>query len=117
MPALAIEARGNSIEAFLDGEMASLRYGTDSESRLPERSTMLSFTTPSAWDAYRWPIFGVLSVVAMQALLVGWLLAGRRRRAEASVEARRQEARTQMMMIAHLHRQGRRRRVDGRHRP
>ena len=81
-----------------------LRNRNSSEAGLPERA-LVQFSSPSVWVAYRWRIVGVLSVVVLQALLIGWLLAERpRRRAEVNVEARRLEARTQMMMIAHLDR-------------
>ena len=60
-------------------------WGIDT-SRLPAGADV-RFRQPSAWESYRWYIVTAVSVVALQALLIGGLLAqrARRRMAEAGL--------------------------------
>jgi signal transduction histidine kinase/ABC-type uncharacterized transport system substrate-binding protein len=63
-----------------------------SESMLPAGSEIY-FRTPSLWEQYRWPIIGGLAVLLLQAAIISWLVAERRRRhfAEADASSRRRE--------------------------
>jgi len=80
------------------------RWGI-SESRIPP-GTIVQNRELSAWQLYRGYIAGGASVLAAQSLLIGWLLTERRRRRRAEIEVRQrlQEARTQLVTIAHLDR-------------
>jgi signal transduction histidine kinase len=53
-----------------------------SEDKLPRGSEVL-FERPTFWDQYKWYIMGALSVCAVEALLIAFLLIERRRRQHA----------------------------------
>ena len=61
------------------------RWGIDT-SRLPVGADV-RFRQPSAWESYRWYIVAAVTVVALQALLIGGLLAQRARRRLAEAGA------------------------------
>src|SRR5882672_4165326 len=61
------------------------RWGIDT-SRLPVGADV-RFRQPSAWELYRWYIVTAITVVALQALLIGGLLAQRARRRLAEAGA------------------------------
>jgi PAS domain S-box-containing protein len=52
------------------------------EGRLPP-GTVVRFRQPSFWEAYKWYAFGLVSVVIVEAMLIGWLLFLRVRRRQA----------------------------------
>jgi PAS domain-containing protein len=55
------------------------------EGRLPP-GTVVRFRQPSFWEAYKWYAFGLLAVVIVEAMLIGWLLFLRARRRQAEEE-------------------------------
>ena len=61
------------------------RWGIDT-SRLPAGADV-RFRQPSAWESYRWYIVAAVTVVALQTLLIGGLLAQRARRRLAEAGA------------------------------
>ena len=67
------------------------RWGID-ERRLPPQS-IVRFRQPSAWERYRWYVFGVIGIILLQALTIVALLAQRtwRRRAESAAQRHRDE--------------------------
>jgi signal transduction histidine kinase len=67
------------------------RWGLD-ESQLPPEA-IIRFREPSLWSAYRLYIIGAVTIVALQALMIGSLLLqrARRRRAELEVQHNRVE--------------------------
>jgi PAS domain S-box-containing protein len=72
------------------------RWGID-EGALPPGSDV-RFRAPSFWDAYRWQIIGVLSLCAVQAMLIVGLLLQRARRRRAEQEIRQAEERFRMVV-------------------
>jgi PAS domain S-box-containing protein len=72
------------------------RWGID-EKDLPPAS-VVRFRDPSFWDVYRWQIISVLSLCAIQALLILGLLVQRARRRRAEEEIRRAEERFRMVV-------------------
>ena len=78
------------------------RWGID-ESRLPAGS-VVRFSVPSLWQAYRWRIMGTFVIVVAQLLLIAGLLTERatRRRAEQIVRAREATLRTSYEQIRQL---------------
>jgi signal transduction histidine kinase len=56
------------------------------EVRLPPGS-VIRFREPSAWERYRWPIIGTLTLVLLQSLLIAGLVVQRARRKRAEAEA------------------------------
>ena len=72
------------------------RWGID-EKDLPPGS-VVRFREPSFWDVYRWHIIGVLSLCALQALLILGLLVQRARRRRAEEEIRWAEERFRMVV-------------------
>jgi signal transduction histidine kinase len=73
------------------------------ERRLPAGSVVL-FRPASAWERYRWWILGALTLIALQALLIGALLVQRTRsrRAEAQVRASEATLRTHVDRVQDL---------------
>jgi hypothetical protein len=65
------------------------RWGIDL-SRLPPGSE-IRFREPTAWERYQWPIVGVLTVLSLQAAIIGALLVQRRQRRRAEVALRESE--------------------------
>lgn len=57
-----------------------------SEASLPADSDV-RFREPSAWERYRWQILATAILIALQSLIIGWLLFERRRRHIAEREA------------------------------
>ena len=55
------------------------------EGRLPP-GTVVRFRQPSFWEAYKWHAFGLVTVVIVEAMLIGWLLFLRSRRRQAEDE-------------------------------
>src|SRR5688572_18217875 len=55
------------------------------EDRLPA-GTVVRFRQPTFWQAYRWNAIGLLALIILEAILIGWLLALRRRRRQAEEE-------------------------------
>jgi signal transduction histidine kinase len=80
------------------------RWGI-SESRLPPGSVVL-FRQPTAWQRYRWHVFGAATVVAMQAVLISALMLQLRRRRAAELARRSAEADAQQKRaeLAHVSR-------------
>jgi PAS domain S-box-containing protein len=72
------------------------RWGID-EGELP-RGSIVRFRAPSFWDLYRWQIVGVLSLCAMQALLIFGLVLQRAKRSRAEREIRQAEERCRMIV-------------------
>jgi PAS domain S-box-containing protein len=72
------------------------RWGID-EDKLPPGS-VVRFRNPSFWDLYRWHIIGVLSLCAIQAMLIVGLLVQRARRRRAEKEIREAEERFRMVV-------------------
>jgi PAS domain S-box-containing protein len=72
------------------------RWGI-SEGDLPPGS-VVRFRDPSFWDLYRWHVIGVLSLCALQAVLLFGLLAQRSRRRRAEKESRQAEERFRMVV-------------------
>ncbi len=72
-------------------------------SRLPAGSN-IRFRTPTTWESYRWYVIGAMTVVALQTLLIGGLLAHRasRRRAEAAIRNNEAVLRTSYEQIRQL---------------
>ena len=66
-----------------------LRRWNISEDRLPPGS-VIEFRQPTVWQRYRWQIFGAITVIGLQALLLAGLLVqtGRRTRVEAALRDR-----------------------------
>ncbi len=58
------------------------------ETRLP-RGSVVQFRAPSAWDEHRSGILSAIGVLALQSLLIAWLLYERRGRRRAETESRR----------------------------
>jgi PAS domain S-box-containing protein len=67
------------------------------EKDLPPDS-VVRFQEPSFWDLYKWQIIGVLSLCAIQALLILGLLVQRARRRRAETEIRQAEERFRMVV-------------------
>jgi signal transduction histidine kinase len=67
------------------------RWGLD-ESQLPPEA-IIRFREPSLWSAYRLYVIGAVTIVALQALMIGSLLLqrARRRRAELALQHQRME--------------------------
>ncbi len=72
------------------------RWGID-EADLPPGS-VVRFRDPSFWDLYRWHIVGVLSLCAVQAMLIVGLLTQRARSRRAEGETRQAEERFRMVV-------------------
>jgi signal transduction histidine kinase len=68
------------------------------EDRLPPDS-VIRFREPSAWQQYRWPIIGTLTLILLQTLLIAGLMAQRAQRKRAEAEASVQRSR-----LAHVQR-------------
>jgi hypothetical protein len=47
---------------------------------------VVRFRQPSFWEVYKWYAFGLVAVVIVEALLIGWLLVLRVRRRQAEEE-------------------------------
>jgi PAS domain S-box-containing protein len=58
------------------------------EGRLPS-GTVVRFRQPSFWEVYKWYAFGLVAVVLVEAMLIGWLLVLRVRRRQAEEESLR----------------------------
>jgi signal transduction histidine kinase len=65
-----------------------LRRWAIPESRLPAGS-VVRYRTPSLWDQYKVTVFGVLSALIVQSILIGGLLYERRARRRAEFDSRR----------------------------
>jgi PAS domain S-box-containing protein len=72
------------------------RWGID-EGALPLGS-IVRFRAPSFWDVYRWQIIVILSLCALQAMLIVGLLLQRTRRRRAEKEIRQAEERFRMVV-------------------
>ena len=60
------------------------RWGI-SEDSLPVGS-IVQFSEPTLWDAYKWYLTGLLAAIVIETLLIGWLLLVRSRRRQAEAE-------------------------------
>ncbi len=92
---------GEKPEDLSTGEATSCAYMFDwrqlkrwriDEGKLPPAS-VVRFRDPSFWDLYRWHVIGVLSLCALQTMLILGLLAQRARRRRAEKESGQAEDR------------------------
>jgi PAS domain S-box-containing protein len=72
------------------------RWGINEEDLPP--GSVVRFRDPSFWDLYRWQIVGVLSLCALQAVLILGLLLQRARRRRAEKEISQAEERFRMVV-------------------
>ena len=72
------------------------RWGID-EAGLPSGS-VVHFRNPSFWDLYRWHVFGILSLCAIQTMLILGLLVQRARGRRAEMETRQAEERFRLVV-------------------
>ena len=84
----------------------------DQDNRLPAGGAGL-FRPPSVWQLYPWTVFGVLSLMALQTVLIAGLLIQRRRRNRAEGQLAESERRMHLIadslpvLIAHVDREQR----------
>ena len=81
---LPLETNTGNVPMF---DWRALKRWGISESRLPPDS-VVRFRPPSLWEEYRWYVIVALSIIAIQATMIGNLLLhrARRRRAEADLK-------------------------------
>jgi PAS domain S-box-containing protein len=72
------------------------RWGIPEAGLLP--GSVIRFRDPSFWDLYRWHVIGVLSLCAMQAMLILALLVQRARGRRAEKETRQAEERFRLVV-------------------
>jgi PAS domain S-box-containing protein len=86
-----LSAKGAPSCAYMFDWRQLKRWGIDEEDLPP--GSVVRFRAPGFWDLYRWHVIGVLSLCAIQALLILGLLVQRARRRRAEKEIRQAEQR------------------------
>jgi PAS domain S-box-containing protein len=74
------------------------RWGIDQ--KLLPAGTVVRFKLPSVWEQYLWYIIGVLTIIAVQAVLIVGLLMHRARRRRAEAELRESQELTELVIDA-----------------
>jgi PAS domain S-box-containing protein len=97
-PAESIRGQSASASTHLFDARQLRRWGIDERGMPP--GSEVRFRQTRFWDEYRWHILGVLSLCAVQALLIGGLLVQRVKRRRAEVAERESEARFRLMADA-----------------
>jgi PAS domain S-box-containing protein len=91
-----LSAQGAPSCAYMFDWRQLRRWGIDGVDLPP--GSVVRFRDPSFWDLYRWHIIGVLSLCAIQALLILGLLLQRASRRRAEKEIRQAEERFRMVV-------------------